>query len=233
MILRSVWIRNNTASPLTFLGIEIAPNSMEDFSYESDLSLQTDPDIVTALLAGDISIGDGTNFASPADSLTAVLYPPISPTLAATANIPQPTPREALYRANGSVLQTFTSLYSVVQFPTVVREDTVFTYQAGGTISVAHDGWFRVDTNVAVAHSKDKNYLEVGIFHNGILVAGSLSSTSKSEDHVPSSTSTFAMIDCLANDTIEVKARARNGKRRRPRNQTTVADYCNLIIERA
>jgi len=83
-ILRNIFLRNNTLAPLEFLGIEIPAGGIEDFSYESDIDIQTDPTLVAAIQAGNISIGDGVTFAATAAAgMTNLLSPPLPASLTA------------------------------------------------------------------------------------------------------------------------------------------------------
>jgi len=236
MILRSVWLRNNTASPLEFLGIEIAPNSQEDFSYESDLDLQTDDTLVAALLSGSISIGDGTVFKPVSEAINGVLYPPITPSLIANGTVaPQLSP-QLLYRVNGNQSQNVPH-YSetTLLFSSLTREDNAFIYDLStGKITITSDGWFKILSIITMDNIREHEHTEVHVYVNNTRINGSSTTISSSDKHVSATATVQAMLHIVAGDVVEIRVRSVNSRRpsRRSQTQKTVKNSCNILIER-
>jgi len=234
-ILRSIWIRNNTTAPLEFLGIEIPANSAVDFSSEPDIDLQTDETLVAAILAGDVSVGDGTVFSGGSSALTQLIVPPL-PLILTAVGVHSAVAPSVMFRHNGSVIQkTGSSAFSTLPFPSLVRDGDEYTYDmAMNKIAINRDGWYKIGVQLGISpsgHEDKKLEGEYTIFVNDVVREGSRGHSSHPEHGGIVNIYLQDYVKIVGGDTVDVRWRRVNG--RRNSKIKTLVNSCNISIERS
>lgn len=136
--------------------------------------------------------------------------------------------RPRLSRHNGAVVQTFTTTPVIVLFNTNVRNDSIFTYNAG-VITVSESGWYEVsyDISVAVTNNNETN-TQAEILINGTPLTGTLSYMHHRIAAQGRGTSSGTVaVNLAVNDTISIRASRTSGIG----SLTTLANACRLNIQ--
>lgn len=136
-----------------------------------------------------------------------------------------------LFRHNGKVVQYLTSSFRAIPFPTMVREDTEYSYDSKSRgITIGRDGWYSIRAAVSVGiTSNTRQTSEYAVFLNGKIQEGSRSYGYHRLSKAGNMTTTLQyLLDVTKGDVVDIRCREFSS-----RDQRTIANSCNIMIERA
>lgn len=190
---------------------------------------QGDPGTGATIEVRDEGVSLGTNFSSLNFVGVQVDATVGSPTSQVDITVPG---KQHLSRHNGGITQTFTTTPAIINFGTLLREDTAYTHNlvgGGSEITINASGWYEISYDVSldspVGNSRSSSETELQL--NGSQVAGSLSygyhRTSASAEDTASAT---VKLNLTAGDVLRVQSSRRAGNNA----LVTLANACRLNI---
>lgn len=136
-----------------------------------------------------------------------------------------------LFRHNGKTIQYFTNTFAAIPFPTMVREDIEFAYDdTSRGISINRSGWYSVRASISVGITSNARQIsEYAVFVNGVIQEGSRAFGYHRLYRAGNMTTTVQyLLNVSEGDIIDIRGREFSN-----RDQRTIANACNIMIERA
>lgn len=135
--------------------------------------------------------------------------------------------KQHLYRHNGAVTQTFTTTPVTVLFGTNIRNDGIYSYNAG-VVTVTQAGWYDIAYSVSANNNNNNETVTQAQFlRNGTALEGTLAYMVQRNTTNGRTTCTVqAKVNLSANDTIAVSLVRISGTGA----PVTIANACRLLI---